>query len=78
MKSSDPTFFPGTDVDSSMRREMDRNYQDSINILQTQWQQADLDQRFVLGDQDLWGLLFPGVSTYRRKMFNFNMINSTS
>lgn len=55
---------------------MDQNYQDSINILQTQWYQADLDQRFLLGDQDLWGLLFPGVSTYRRKMFNFNMINS--
>jgi len=56
---------------------MDRNYSDTINILQTQWYQADLDQRFVLGDQDLWGLLFPGVSTYRRKMFNFNLINST-
>lgn len=69
-------FFPGIEADESKKREMDRNYHDSINILQTQWNQADLDQRFVLGDQDLWGLLFPGVSTYRRKMFNFNIINS--
>ena len=76
MKNSDPTFWPGIDVDTAKRQEMNRNYSDSINILQTQWYQADLDQRFVLGDQDLWGLLFPGVSSYRRKMFNFNMINS--
>ena len=55
---------------------MDRNYSDSINILQTQWHQADIDQRFVLGDQDIWGQLFPGSSSFRRKMFNFNLINS--
>lgn len=75
-RSSDPTFFPGLETDNLKRREMDKNYTDSINILQTQWFQADLDQRFVLGDQDIWGILFPGVSTYRRKMFNFNLINS--
>ncbi len=57
--------------------EMNKNYSDTINILQTQWAQADLDQRFVIGDQDIWGILFPSVSTYRRKMFNFNLINST-
>jgi len=44
-------------------------------MLQTQWYQADLDQRFMLGDQDLWGLIYPGVATYRRKIFNFNIIN---
>jgi hypothetical protein len=54
---------------------MNKNYTDSINILQTQWQQADIDQRFCLGDQDIWGQLFPGVSNYRRKMFNFNILN---
>jgi hypothetical protein len=54
---------------------MNKNYSDCINILQTQWYQADLDQRFVIGDQDLWGLIFPGVATYRRKIFNFNLTN---
>ncbi len=28
-----------------------------------------------MGDQDLWGLIFPGVATYRRKLFNFNITN---
>jgi len=56
---------------------MQRNYSDAINILQTQWSQADLDQRFAMGDQDIWGQLFPGVSSFRRKMFNFNLINPT-
>lgn len=77
MRNSDPLFFPGQDTDISLRQSMQKNYTDSINILQTQWYQADLDQRFALGDQDLWGLIFPGVATYRRKIFNFNLINST-
>lgn len=54
---------------------MEKNYSDSINILQTQWYQADLDDRFAMGDQELWGLIYPGVATYRRKTFNFNLIN---
>jgi hypothetical protein len=54
---------------------MEKNYSDCINILQTQWYQADVDQRFYLGDQDIWGLIFPGVATYRRKIWNFNIMN---
>lgn len=77
MRNADPTFWPGADVDTDLKQKMDRNYEDSINILQTQWYQADIDQRFVMGDQDLWGTLFPDSSAYRRKMFNFNLINST-
>jgi len=59
-----------------MRQNREKNYTDCINILQTQWYQADLDQRFVIGDQDIWGLIFPGVATYRRKIWNFNLTNS--
>lgn len=76
MRSNDPVFWPSGDIDTSIRQNMQRNYTDCINILQTQWYQADVDQRFTLGDQDIWGLIFPGVSTYRRKMFNFNITNS--
>lgn len=54
---------------------MEKNYSDCINILQTQWYQADVDQRFCMGDQDIWGLIFPGVATYRRKVWNFNIMN---
>lgn len=76
MKNNDPIFWPEEDLNLSLRQSMNKNYSDCINILQTQWYQADLDQRFAMGDQDLWGLLFPGVATYRRKIFNFNLINS--
>jgi hypothetical protein len=75
MRNSDPIFWPASQESLSLRQSMDKHYADSINILQTQWYQADLDQRFALGDQDLWGLIFPGVATYRRKIFNFNIIN---
>jgi len=59
----------------SLRQGMEKNYTDCINILQTQWYQADVDQRFTMGDQDVWGLIFPGVATYRRKIWNFNIMN---
>jgi len=55
---------------------MHKNYTDCINILQTQWYQADTDERFVMGDQDIWGLIFPGFAKYRRKIFNFNIVNA--
>ena len=57
---------------------MEKNYSDSINILQTQWYQADLNQRFTINDQEVWGLIFPGVATYRRKIWNFNIMNPIS
>lgn len=75
IRNSDPLFWPDSTTDLSIRQKMNKNYTDCINVLQTQWYQGDLDQRFALGDQDLWGLIFPGVATYRRKIFNFNLIN---
>ena len=57
---------------------MEKNYSDCINILQTQWYQADLNQRFTINDQEVWGLIFPGVATYRRKIWNFNIMNPIS
>lgn len=76
MRNNDPIFWPEAEIDLSLRQAMNKNYTDCINILQTQWYQSDVDQRFAMGDQDLWGLIFPGVATYRRKIFNFNLINS--
>ena len=45
MRNSDPIFWPGSEADLSKRQEMNKNYSDCINILQTQWYQADLDQQ---------------------------------
>ena len=75
MRNSDPIFWPDSTTNLSIRQTMNKNYTDCINILQTQWTQADIDQRFCMGDQDIWGLIYPGVSQYRRKMFNFNIMN---
>ena len=77
MRNADPIFWPDTTTDQSLYQARQKNYTDCINILQTQWYQGDVDQRFAMGDQDIWGLIFPGVATYRRKIFNFNLINST-
>lgn len=75
MKNNDPLFWPDERVDQDLRGQMRKNYDDCINILQTQWYQADLDQRFVMGDQDIWGILYPNMNASRRKMFNFNITN---
>lgn len=76
-KNSDPIFFPGSEVDRNIRQMMESNYQDSITNLQTQWQQADLDDRTYLGDPDMWGALFPTGIHQRRRMFNFNLVHSS-
>jgi hypothetical protein len=76
MKNSDPIFFPSSQIDLSLRQKQNRNYTDSINILQTQWYQADLNQRFCMADQDIWSQIFPtNLLPNRRKMFNFNIMN---
>jgi hypothetical protein len=76
-RNSDPTFWPGSQVDRDIRQMMQSNYQDSITNLQTQWQQADYDERTWLGDPDMWGCLFPPGANVRRKMFNFNLTHSS-
>jgi len=78
MRNNDPIFWPEDSLNLSLRQSMEKNYSDCINILQTQWYQADVDQRFTIGDQDIWGLIFPGVATYRRKVWNFNIMNPIS
>lgn len=75
MRNNDPIHWPEESLNLSLRQSMEKNYSDCINILQTQWYQADVDQRFYVGDQDIWGLIFPGVATYRRKIWNFNIMN---
>ena len=56
---------------------MQSNYQDSITNLQTQWAQADLDERTWLGDPSMWGSLFTPNATLRKTMFNFNLTHSS-
>jgi len=76
-RSSDPVFFPGAEVDRDIKTMMQSNYQDSITNLQTQWAQADLDERTWLGDPSMWGSLFSPNATLRKTMFNFNLTHSS-
>jgi hypothetical protein len=78
MRNNDPIFWPEDSLNISLRQSMEKNYSDCINILQTQWYQADINQRFTINDQEIWGLIFPGVATYRRKIWNFNIMNPIS
>src|SRR6478736_2772072 len=75
-RNNAPLFWPEYGVSQSLQQSMNRNYTDCIVMLQTMWYQMDLNQRFAMADQDLWGMLYPGVATYRRKIFNFNLINA--
>lgn len=75
-RNNAPIFWPEASINQSIQQSMNKNHTDCINILQTIWYQADLDQRFAMGDQDIWGLIYPGVATYRRKIFNFNLTNA--
>ena len=77
MKNSDPVFWPGSQVDRDISQMIDSNYQDSITNLQTQWHQADLDQRTYLGDPDVWGSLYPAGYNTKKKMFNFNLTHAS-
>jgi len=70
-------FWPGSEKDGEIKRLMQSNYQDSITNLQTQWAQADYDERTWLGDPSMWGSLFPPNAALRKTMFNFNLTHSS-
>lgn len=76
MRNHDPIIYSKSSLENDLKMQRNQNYDDSINILQTQWYQADLDQRFALGDAELWNTLFPQIGK-QRNTFNFNLINNT-
>ncbi len=49
-------------------------YSGTININQVYWGQAEIDQRFFSGDQDLMNELYGNVPMMRKKNFTFNRI----
>lgn len=74
-RNNDPQIWPSTDWDYNHRQQMERNYTECIPILQTQWEQADIDQRFTMGDQEIWSSVFPTAQGSNRRTFNFNITN---
>jgi len=75
------TLFPQlsdtyyVDNDTSILKLMDSTYNKNITINQTFWSEADVDNRYVAGDQALFNdSLFGNLPAYRKKQFNFNRI----
>lgn len=74
------TLFPQlsdsyyTDQDNSILKLMDYTYAKNIQINQSFWSEAEMDQRFRAGDQSLWNDIYGNIPAFRRRQFNFNRI----
>jgi hypothetical protein len=53
---------------------MDYTYAKNIQINQSFWSEAEMDQRFRAGDQSLWNDIYGNIPAFRRRQFNFNRI----
>lgn len=63
-----------TDGDKTVQQMMDYYYQMAIQINQSFWSEADIDSRFLAGDQTLWNDIYGNLPAFRRRQFNFNRI----
>lgn len=74
------TIFPSldqsyyTDNDTSFLQYMDDIYAKNITINQSFWSEADIDNRFKVGDQSLYNDIYGNLPAFRRRQFNFNRI----
>ncbi len=66
------TFY--VDNDYNILKRMDYCYSKYIQINQSFWSEADLDNRFKAGDQTLWGDIYGNLPAFRRRQFSFNRI----
>lgn len=63
-----------TDNDRYMLQYMRKIWEQSITIQQAFWTEADIDTRFLAGDQQVWRQLYGALPFPNRKQFNFNRI----
>ncbi len=74
------TLFPQlsdsyyVDNDHNILKLMDYTYSKNIQINQSFWSEADIDSRFLAGDQTLWNDIYGNLPAFRRRQFNFNRI----
>src|SRR5580693_642794 len=74
------TLFPQlsdsfyVDNDHDILKLMDYTYAKYITINQSFWSEADIDNRFKVGDQTLWNDIYGNLPAFRRRQFNFNRI----
>lgn len=60
--------------DANILKLMDYTYSKNITINQSFWSEADIDNRFKVGDQTLWNDIYGNLPAFRRRQFNFNRI----
>ena len=74
------TLFPQltdtyyVDNDHDLLKMMDYTYAKNISINQSFWSEADIDNRFLVGDQTLWNDIYGNLPSFRRRQFTFNRI----
>ena len=74
------TLFPQlsdsyyVDNDHNLLKMMDNCYAKYITINQSYWSEADIDNRFLAGDQTIYSDIFGNLPSFRRRQFNFNRI----
>ncbi len=61
-------------ADNDIRKITDAYYAQSITLMQSFWSEADIDMRFLAGDQTLWGDLYGNLPAFRKRQFQFNRI----
>jgi hypothetical protein len=77
------TMFPQlseayyVDNDHNILKLMDYVYSKYIQINQSFWSEADIDNRFKIGDQTLYNDIYGNLPAFRKRSFNFNIIRPT-
>lgn len=70
----EPKYY--VDTDYNLMKMMNEAYAEMISINISFWSEADIDARFRSGDQTLWNDIYGNLPAYRRRDFNFNIINT--
>lgn len=68
----DDMYYSGQD--RGIQEMIEYYYASAIQINQSFWSEADIDNRFKVGDQTLWNDIYGNVPAFRKRQFNFNRI----
>src|SRR5882672_4665849 len=72
MTFPDTTSYYSEDGGMTVKSMVERSYRDSITLFQQFWNEADIDTRFVNGDQTLWQQIYGVTTLDNRRQFQFN------
>lgn len=75
LPAQDASYYTdGTNADKEIFQRMQDTYSKAITVNQSFWSEADIDNRFMEGDQTLWNDIYGNLPAFRRRQFNFNRI----